>query len=127
MLQVLLLWPTFFLLDCIDSLAGVVPSARKHAGRRETIRDQRMSATVFDFRPRLARVRAPAPRRGKCWRATDRPSATLAAEHTMPPEQPQIARLRHRMLGHRRRVVGVRQPCGPVGHDVFEFAEPGKR
>ena len=40
MLQVLFLWPTCFLLDCIDSLAGVVPSARKHAGRRETIRDR---------------------------------------------------------------------------------------
>jgi hypothetical protein len=41
MAQVLLLWPTFFLLDCIDSLAGVVPSARKHAGRWETIRDRK--------------------------------------------------------------------------------------
>ena len=41
MAQVLLLWPTFFLLDCIDSLVDVVPSARKHAGRRETIRDRK--------------------------------------------------------------------------------------
>ena len=39
----------------------------------------------------------------------------VATEETMPPEQPQIARLRHRMLGHRRRVVGIRQSLGPVG------------
>jgi hypothetical protein len=47
----------------------------------------------------------------------------------MFPEQPQIARLRHRMLGGRRRIVGVRQPGVPVGHDVFEFEirEPGQR
>ena len=32
----------------------------------------------------------------------------------MLPEGPQIARLRHRMLGSRRRVVGVGQPLGLV-------------
>ena len=53
----------------------------------------------------------------------------VAAEEAVPSEQPQIARLRHRMLGHRRRVVRVRQPRGPLGHDVFELelAEPGQR
>ena len=43
---VLLFWPTFFLLDCIDSLVGVVPSARKRAGRRETIRDGKPERTA---------------------------------------------------------------------------------
>jgi hypothetical protein len=53
----------------------------------------------------------------------------VAAEQTMPPEQPQISRLRHRMLGHRRRVVGVRQPLGPLGQQILQLkiAEPGKR
>ena len=53
----------------------------------------------------------------------------VAAEETMPPEQPQIARLRHRVLGSRRRVVGVRQPRGPLGQQILQLkiAEPGKR
>ena len=53
----------------------------------------------------------------------------VAAEETMPPQQPQIARLRHRVLRHRRRVVRVRQAAGAVSHDVFELEipEPGKR
>jgi hypothetical protein len=36
----------------------------------------------------------------------------------MFPEQPQIARLRHRMLGSRRRVVRIRQPLGPLGQQI---------
>jgi hypothetical protein len=53
----------------------------------------------------------------------------VAAEETMPPEAPKVTRLRHGMLGSRRRVVGVGQPLGAVGHDVFEFEvpEPGQR
>jgi hypothetical protein len=39
----------------------------------------------------------------------------VAAEETMPPEQPQIARLRHRMLRSLRRVVRVRQATVAVG------------
>jgi hypothetical protein len=43
----------------------------------------------------------------------------VAAEETMPPEQPQIARLRHRMLGSRRHVVRIRQPLGPLGQQIL--------
>ena len=45
----------------------------------------------------------------------------VAAEEAMPPEHPQIARLRHRMLGRRRRVVGIRQPLGPVREQRAEL------
>ena len=93
-------------------------------------------ATVFDFRWPLARGRAharagevlglrtvcasgesfPAARtnarrfpRHAAEHALDvRRKGAVAAEQAMPPEQPQIARLRHRLLGHRRRVVGIR-------------------
>src|ERR1700719_2603201 len=36
---------------------------------------------------------------------------------------------RHRMLGSRRRVVRIRQPCGPLGQQILQLkvAEPGKR
>ena len=42
----------------------------------------------------------------------------------MPPQQPQVARYRYRMLGNRRRVVTVRQAAGAVGHNVFKFEIP---
>src|SRR5580704_15462348 len=63
-------------------------------------------------------------------RALDvRRDRAVAAEQTMPPKQPQIARLRHRMLWNRRSIVGVRQAAGAVSHDVFELevAKPGQR
>jgi hypothetical protein len=54
--------------------------------------------------------------------------AALRARH-LRAEQPQIARLRHRMLGHRRRVVGVRQPLGLVREQRAELdvVEAGER
>ena len=45
----------------------------------------------------------------------------VAAEETMPPEEPQIARLRHRVLGHRRRVVGIGQTRGLVREQRAEL------
>ena len=47
----------------------------------------------------------------------------------VPPEHPQIARLRHRMLGSRRRVVRVRQAIGLVREEraEFQFAEASER
>ena len=39
----------------------------------------------------------------------------------MPPEQPQIARPRHRMLGSLRRIVGIRQPLRAVREQIAEF------
>jgi hypothetical protein len=53
----------------------------------------------------------------------------VLAEIRMPPEQPQIPRLRHRMLGHRRRIVGIRQSRGPLGQQILQFqvAKPGQR
>ena len=39
----------------------------------------------------------------------------VAAEETVPPKQPQVARLRHRMLGNRRRIVGIGPTLGPLG------------
>ena len=53
----------------------------------------------------------------------------VAAEEPMPPEQPQIARLRYGMLGQLRRIVGVRQPLRAVREQIAEFklAEPGQR
>jgi hypothetical protein len=38
----------------------------------------------------------------------------VAAEETMPPEDPQITRLRHRVLGSRRRVIRV--AASPLDH-----------
>jgi hypothetical protein len=53
----------------------------------------------------------------------------VAAEETVPPQQPQIARLRHRMLRSLRRVVGIRQPLRAVREQIAEFkiAEPRQR
>jgi hypothetical protein len=44
----------------------------------------------------------------------------------MPPQQPHVARLRHRLLLQVRHVVGVRQPAAPLGEQVaqLEVAEP---
>src|SRR5580700_5562106 len=53
----------------------------------------------------------------------------VAAEEAVPAEEPQIARLRHGMLGSRRRLVRVGETLGPVGHQVLPLgvAEPGQR
>ena len=73
-------------------------------------------ATAFDFRPRLVihpvgRVGDHQVRLDAAEHALDvRRDRAVAAEEAMPPEQPQIARLRDRMLRSGRRVVRIRQP-----------------
>ncbi len=58
-----------------------------------------------------------------------RGDGAVAAEETVPAEQPQIARLGDRVLGQRRRVVGIGQAFGLVRQErgEFEFAEAGER
>jgi len=42
----------------------------------------------------------------------------VAAEETVPAEQPQIARLRYRMLRSLGRIIGVRQPLRAVRKQI---------
>ena len=53
----------------------------------------------------------------------------VAAEQAMPSEEPQIARLRHRVLRCLRRIVGIRQPLRAVREQIAELklAEPRQR
>ena len=53
----------------------------------------------------------------------------VAAEQPMPPEQPQIAGLRDRVLWNRRSIVGIRQTLGLVREQRAELdlAEAGER
>ena len=42
----------------------------------------------------------------------------VAAEQSVPAEEPQVAGLRDRMLGSLRRLVRVGQSFGPIGEDL---------